>query len=103
MLPLFNISSRYLTDKISSSVLASLATGAPLVVPRRFLEVYTPFREEHVVLLVRAPGGRRGAVCGEQWVGALLHECQPHNGSIGMQGIVEGCTHTWNSLLLSVA
>uniref|UniRef100_A0A383VH99 Uncharacterized protein n=1 Tax=Tetradesmus obliquus TaxID=3088 RepID=A0A383VH99_TETOB len=51
LLPLFNASSGYLRDKISSSVLASLAAGVPLMVPRRFLEVYEAFKEEHVLLL----------------------------------------------------
>jgi hypothetical protein len=52
LLPLFNASSGYLQDKISSSVLASLAAGVPLMVPRRFLEVYQAFKEEHVLLMV---------------------------------------------------
>jgi hypothetical protein len=54
LLPLFNASSGYLHDKISSSVLASLAAGLPLLVPQRFLQVYEAFKEEHVLLLVRA-------------------------------------------------
>ncbi|KAF6257071.1 hypothetical protein COO60DRAFT_1526080 [Scenedesmus sp. NREL 46B-D3] len=57
LLPLFNASSGYLRDKISSSVLASLAAGVPLLVPRRFLDVYTAFSEEHVVLLDESAGG----------------------------------------------
>jgi hypothetical protein len=69
LLPLFNASSGYLHDKISSSVLASLAAGVPLMVPRRFLEVYEAFKEEHVLLLVRStvwvwPGCECLSACG---------------------------------------
>eukprot|EP00878_Enallax_costatus_P018852 GHUV01019871.1.p1 GENE.GHUV01019871.1~~GHUV01019871.1.p1 ORF type:complete len:248 (+),score=89.59 GHUV01019871.1:1370-2113(+) len=51
LLPLFNNSSGYLTDKISSTVLASVATTAPMVVPPRFLEVYSIFKREHVLVM----------------------------------------------------
>lgn len=61
LLPLFNASSGYLRDKISSSVLASLAAGVPLMVPRRFLEVYEAFKEEHVLLLDDSPTNEPGA------------------------------------------
>ncbi|KAI8476139.1 MAG: hypothetical protein J3K34DRAFT_402192 [Monoraphidium minutum] len=54
LLPLFNEASGYLRDKISSSVLASLATGAPLLVPRAFLDVYSFLTPDHVLLM--APG-----------------------------------------------
>ncbi|WIA44515.1 hypothetical protein OEZ86_007254 [Tetradesmus obliquus] len=61
LLPLFNASSGYLRDKISSSVLASLAAGVPLMVPRRFLEVYEAIKEEHVLLLDDSPTNEPGA------------------------------------------
>jgi len=53
LLPLFNEQSGYLKDKISSSVLASLATSTPLVVPRAFLDTYSYIKPEHVLLMVR--------------------------------------------------
>jgi hypothetical protein len=51
-LPLFNASSGYLRDKISSTVLTSVAVGVPMVVPPAFLKVYTEFKQEHVIVLV---------------------------------------------------
>jgi hypothetical protein len=39
-------------DKISSSVLASLATATPLMVPPAFLRTYSYFKPEHVMLMV---------------------------------------------------
>lgn len=58
LLPLFNEASGYLKHKSSSSVAASLATGAPLVVPAAFLETYSYIKREHVLLMVRTRGAR---------------------------------------------
>jgi hypothetical protein len=52
LLPLFNEASGYLKHKISSSVLASLATSTPLIVPEEFLGTYTYIKKEHVLLMV---------------------------------------------------
>lgn len=52
LLPLFNASSGYLRDKISSTVLTSVSVGVPMVVPPTFLEVYTEFKREHVIIMV---------------------------------------------------
>lgn len=61
LLPLFNASSGYLRDKISSTVLTSLSVGVPMVVPPAFLSVYTEIKKEHVLVLVRdGPGGGTG-------------------------------------------
>jgi hypothetical protein len=62
LLPLFNAASGYTRDKISSSVLASLATGTPLLVPQGFLDTYSFLQREHVLLMV-GMGPKRLAVC----------------------------------------
>lgn len=56
LLPLFNISSGYLSHKISSTVLASVATAVPMVVPDNFLAVYSIFKQEHVLVMVGCDG-----------------------------------------------
>ena len=53
LLPLFNVSGGYMQHKASSSVLASLAAGVPLLAPRGFLQAYRAFGAEHVLLMVR--------------------------------------------------
>lgn len=58
LLPLFNAASGYLRDKISSSVLASVATGTPLLAPPALLATYSWMAREHVLLMVGAGGGR---------------------------------------------
>lgn len=58
LLPLFNASSGYLSHKVSSTVLASVSVGVPMVVPPRFLAVYGEvFKQEHVITLVRGEVG----------------------------------------------
>lgn len=54
LLPLFNAASGYLRDKISSSVLASVATGTPLLAPPALLATYSWMAREHVLLMVGA-------------------------------------------------
>ncbi|GBF98521.1 hypothetical protein Rsub_11512 [Raphidocelis subcapitata] len=51
VLPLFNTDSGYTRDKISSSVLASLASGTPLLVPAGFLDTYSFLQREHVLMM----------------------------------------------------
>jgi hypothetical protein len=58
VLPLFNTDSGYTRDKISSSVLASLASGTPLLVPAGFLDTYSFLQREHVLMMVRGPAAR---------------------------------------------
>lgn len=60
LLPLFNATSGYLRDKISSTVLTSVAVGVPMVVPPAFLDVYTEFKREHVIVLVSELTGEPG-------------------------------------------
>lgn len=68
LLPLFNASGGYLKDKISSTVLVSVATGVPMIVPRKFLDVYEAFKEEHVIIMVGTAQGSSalptGRACG---------------------------------------
>lgn len=58
LLPLFNASSGYLSHKVSSTVLASVSVGVPMVVPPTFLAVYGEvFKQKHVITLVRGVSG----------------------------------------------
>jgi hypothetical protein len=53
LLPLFNAAAGYMRDKVSSSVLASLSAGAPLLAPPGLLEAHEFLSRDAVLPMVR--------------------------------------------------